>query len=232
VFLESRYLSVNEIIKSLGGNVDIIEIASGLSARSLEWPPGDYVYIETDLPGMLAKKQYVFNQILSETGKQKNPGHHFYPLNALDYAGWDSLGKKFFSSKKRNIAVIHEGLANYLSREEKERLRDNIAKFFGSFAANGFWITPDFYPYGNRHKTWITKMIDRRIEKKTQRKYSHFSGQQEVTDFLSRAGFQSDFISSSHVSGHLTCVSKMHLDRVKSSAALERYKTCIARYNV
>jgi O-methyltransferase involved in polyketide biosynthesis len=224
VFFESRYLSVDETLRNSAKGYAVVEIAAGLSARGLQWSRNNPIYIETDLPGMLSIKQRVFNKVLGGTGASQNPNHHFYPLNALDYNDWDRLGKEFFDEKKSGIAVIHEGLASYLSREEKEKLRYNIKKFFENYSSSGIWITPDFYPYQAADKTWIVKLVERRVEQRTGRRYDHFfAGHKEVVEFLTQGGFQVVFSDSTSVLERLTCIGKMHLDEEKVKKALKRF---------
>lgn len=174
VFFEARYLLVNKLLEDIGDEYAVVEIASGLSSRGLEWSKRDSIYIETDLPDMLRIKKHVIDKILIETRGTQNSHHYFYPLNVMDCEDWERLGQAFFSEKKHNIAVIHEGLANYLSRDEKDVLRDNIKRFLRTYASLGVWITPDFYPYGKRHKTWIVDLVEKCIESRTERKYHYF----------------------------------------------------------
>jgi len=225
VFFESRYLSVDETLRNNAKGYAVVEIASGLSARGLQWAGSNSIYIETDLPGMLSIKWQVFNKVLQQTGTVQNPNHHFYPLNALEYDDWDRLGKRFFDGKKPHIAVIHEGLASYLSNEEKGKLRDNIKRFFENYSSSGIWITPDFYPYRKADRTWIVKMVEKRVQQKTGRRYDNFfAGDKEVVEFLAQGGFQVLSSDSCFVLEQLTCIAKMHLDKRKVEKALKRFK--------
>jgi O-methyltransferase involved in polyketide biosynthesis len=229
-FFESRYTSVNAILKSLGNDYAVIEVAAGLSARGLEPFLENSLYIETDLPEMLSTKQSVFQRVLQQSGKVQGGRHHFYPLNALNYNEWEGLGNKFFAGKQAKIAVVHEGLAPYLSREEKDRLRDNIKRFFSAFASKGAWITPDFYPYSSAQKTGIARLMEQRIERRTGRKYSRFSGLEEVREYVIQAGFQAEFVDSASIIDQLTCISKLNLDKETIRRALHRFKVSVARY--
>ncbi len=227
-FIESRYLSVNQILKNLGGDFAVVEIAAGLSPRGLEWSGGNSLYIETDLQDMLSIKQQVFDKVLHEKGITQRRNHHFSPLNALDFNDWDKLGQRFFDSGKTNIAVVHEGLASYLTMAEKEQLRDNIGKFFGKYASKGTWITPDFYPYENARKTWILRLIQRRLERKTKTKMHHFANGDEVLKFFAQGGFQASSRDSSFIFNQVTCISKVPLNREKIRQALGRYQVYLA----
>ncbi len=128
-YLEARYIALNEALNKLGDSYTVIEIASGLSARGLERMSKASTFIETDLPDMLATKQKVIEKILTERNLAQSPNHNFYALNALDRHAWEELGRKFLNGAKGNIVIIHEGLGQYLTAEEKVRLRDNIARF-------------------------------------------------------------------------------------------------------
>jgi O-methyltransferase involved in polyketide biosynthesis len=228
--LESRYLSVNGVLQELDDSYAVVEIACGLSARGLEWIGSNKLYIETDLPDMLSIKQQVFGNILIEKGISQAINHHFFPLNALDYDDWDRLGQKFFNAKKSNIAIIHEGLAGYLSIEEKQKLMDNIKRFFHKYSIAGIWITPDFYPYDGDRGTWILKLWKKGLERKTQTKIHYFANNHELLDFLLHGGFQASLRSSSFVLDQVTCISKVPLDKEEVRQALDRYQVCIARY--
>ena len=230
VFLESRYLSVNRLLRNLGDSYAVVEIAAGLSARGLEWAGSKSLYIETDLPDMLSIKQQAFDKVMLETGIAQSRNHHFCPLNALDFKDWDQLGQRFFSAGKNNIAVIHEGLGSYLSRSEKEKLRDNIKSFFQKYAAKGVWITPDFYPYETARKTWILKLVQFRLELKTKTKMDHFNNREEVMEFFSEGGFRASSTGSSPIFDQITCISKVPLNREKIKQALGRYQVYQAEY--
>jgi O-methyltransferase involved in polyketide biosynthesis len=229
-FLESRYLSVNGVLKNFDDSYAVVEIAAGLSPRGLEWSGSNALYIETDLPDMLSIKQQVLDKVLLEKGISRARNHHFCPLNALDYDDWERLGQRFFSAGKSNIAIVHEGLAGYLSREEKGKLRDNIKRFFQKYSTTGVWITPDFYPYDGARRTWILKLGQRWLERKTKTKRHHFANRQEVLEFFAQGGFQASSRDSSFVFDQVTCVSKVPLNKEEVRQALDRYQIYLARY--
>ncbi|MGA9048520.1 MAG: class I SAM-dependent methyltransferase [Dehalococcoidia bacterium] len=229
-YLEGRYLSLNEALNTLDDSYTVIEIASGLSARGLERISKPSVFIETDLPDMLATKQKVIQKILTEKNAAPSLNHHFYALNALDPNAWDDLGRRFFNGNKGNIVVIHEGLAQYLAAEEKVKLRDNIAGFFDRYAAKGLWITTDFFPREKIRKTWLLKLIDSRIEKKTGRKYHQFATLEEIRKFMEQGGFQASLRDCSFIFDRLTCVRKVRLNKASIREVLRTYDICTAVY--
>jgi len=229
VFLEARYLAVNSALREVVGNWSIVEVASGLSARGLEWSKNCQLYIETDLPDMLKIKSKVLEQVGQKSGGFPDEHHKLFPLNAMEYLDWESLGSEFFGGEKMNIVVVHEGLASYLSQAEKDTLRDNIHRFLVTYASNGLWITPDFYTYGKGQKTPMISFINSRIESRTGRKYHHFASDEQVSAYLRQGGFDASCYSSSIVFNQLSCLKRLDLDRGRIFKIVSTFKTWIAR---
>ena len=229
VFLEARYLSVNSVLREIGSDWAIVEVASGLSARGLEWAKNCRLYIETDLPDMLNIKSRVLEQLGHKSGSFPDTHHKLFPLNAMDYSEWEKLGSEFFGGEKMNIAVVHEGLASYLSQAEKDTLRDNIHKFLVTYSSNGLWITPDFYTYGEGQKTPIISFINRRIESRTGRKYHHFASDDQVSAYLRVGGFDASYDTGSMVFNQLSCLKKLDLDGDRIFKIVSTFKTWLAR---
>lgn len=221
--LEGRYLVINEAIKKLGRDISLIEVASGLSARSLEWVNRDFVYLETDLPEMIKIKEQVFDEVAKSQGLRINPNHHFLPLNATNLSEWEKLGKKYFGKKSGKIAIIHEGLVVYLTREEQERLRDNIRNFLTTYSPNGAWITTDFSTQ-KRKESLLVAFAKKLIQRNTQREFNHFESPQDVVDFLNAGGLEVEILDNSSVFGKLTCVEKSRMDSSKVREGMVNYR--------
>ena len=217
------------ILETLDETWAIVEIAAGISARSLEWADHRIPYIETDLPEMLETKQTIFNEISMKKGIHDNPNHAFMPLNALNWEEWDQLGQKYFADHSFKIAVINEGLLGYLSRDEKAQLRDNIKTFFTSYAVDGMWISPDFVNSNKRNKNWIERQIQKGTERKTERKFDRFDNREEIREFLEQGGFQVDFPDNEAVLDKLTCIPKMHLKLEQIRPHLALHQSCLAK---
>lgn len=229
VFLEARYLSINSALREVVGNWAIVEVASGLSGRGLEWSKNCRLYVESDLPEMLNIKSKVLNQVGQKRGNFPYEHHKLFPLNAIDYSDWEKLGGEFFAGEKMNIIVVHEGLASYLSQEEKDTLRDNIHRFLVTYASNGLWITPDFYTYGKGQKTPMISFINGRVESKTGRKYHHFASDEQVSLYLRKGGFDASCYSGSMIFNQLSCLKKLDLDKDRIFKIVSTFKTWLAR---
>lgn len=227
--LEGRYLATNEALREVGNDFAVVEIASGLSPRGLDWSGRNSLYIETDLPEMLSMKKRVIGRVLQKMNMAEDPGHHFHTLNALEDSDWHRLGQTYFSQGRLNIAVITEGLINYLRSEEKEKIRDNIKKFFDNYALKGVWITPDFSLREDVMKgAPFVGYTNTRIERDTDRSYRYFANDDEVLEFLRQGGFEADFQDSMPSLNELTCISKLHLSRDRVRQVVYRYRVCVA----
>ncbi|HME52775.1 MAG TPA: hypothetical protein VKM55_11200 [Candidatus Lokiarchaeia archaeon] len=227
--LEIRYMSTNAVLETLDESWAIVEIAAGISARSLELASRQRLYVETDLPGMLGTKQKIYEEIASQSSIEVNPNHYFKPLNALDPAGWDMLGKTHFAERASNIAVINEGLLSYLSRDEKARLRDNIAIFFKTYAAEGAWISPDFANLPGRYSTWMSRRGKKIMEHRVGRLFDRFDTRDEVVAFMQQGGFRVEFPSNESLLPRLSCIPMMHIKSARIPPILEKHQACIAR---
>lgn len=221
---EGRYLAINEAIKKLGNNFAIIEVASGLSSRGLEWINKNFLYIETDLPEILEKKESIFNNIVKDENIKTNQNHIFLPLNVIDYGKWEEIGKKYFADKNIKIAIIHEGLISYFSKDEQVIFRDNIAKFLQTYSPNGAWITSDFALPRKMSESWIIKLGKKIIERDTKRKLNHFRNHQEVVDFLKYGNLEADVLDNTTVIESLTCVPKLKLNKEIIKEISKTYK--------
>jgi O-methyltransferase involved in polyketide biosynthesis len=222
--LEGRYLAINEAVRELGDDISVIEVASGLSPRGLEWASKNFLYIETDLPGILETKKGVFGEIIKEENIKPNSKHIFLPLNAIDYEQWDKIGKDYFGDRNKKAVIVHEGLIPYFNKKEQEIFRDNIKRFLKEYSPNGAWITPDFNLPKKMNEGLIVRFSKKIIERQTKRRFNHFTSQQEVFDFLAAGDLEARVLDNSFIIEKLTCIPKLHLNKTKVIGTLERYK--------
>jgi O-methyltransferase involved in polyketide biosynthesis len=110
---EARYKSVVSAIKR-EGITQVLELASGLSLRGLAMTEDpEYTYVETDLPGITEEKQQILSIIKSNQALRERQNLFFHAVNILEFPQISSAIRHFEPS--RPVAVIHEGLFQYLS---------------------------------------------------------------------------------------------------------------------
>lgn len=138
LLVESRYRAIDQAAKNRG-YTQVFELASGFLPRGLEMTddPGT-VFIETDLPGVIAAKREICAEI---GGARPN----------LRFAGLDVTAPpaKYLEAAaeldpKKEVLVLCEGLLMYLTRAEKAAVCAGAAALLRRHG--GAWITTDFTP--------------------------------------------------------------------------------------
>ncbi len=139
-FFEARYLLLNELIKKEKAQ-QIVELASGLTPRGLELTEGNssVLYVEMDLPGILAEKEEIIKKIAKDKKVNNSQNLYFEAGNALKSEDLDKATSHF--DREKEITIINEGLLRYLSHDEKKQLALAIKSQLQKFG--GQWITPD-----------------------------------------------------------------------------------------
>jgi len=118
-FLLTRHLLIDRLLVEAverGEVSQVIEVAAGLSPRGWRFVEryGDgLTYIETDLPGMAARKRAALERVGS-----LGPGHRVQELDALRGDGEESLPSLIAElDPSGGLAIVSEGLLSYLDRE-------------------------------------------------------------------------------------------------------------------
>jgi O-methyltransferase involved in polyketide biosynthesis len=115
-----------------GAVSQVIEVAAGLSARGWRFAEGygeTLTYIETDLPGMLARKQRALDQIGAI-----GPNHRVEVLDVLLADGPASVAEIAGTlDPERGVAIITEGLLNYLNTDAVVAIWERFAKTLKRF---------------------------------------------------------------------------------------------------
>jgi hypothetical protein len=115
-FLLARHRAIDGLLEAAidsGQIAQVVEVASGLSPRGWRFANrygSRITYIETDLPGMTARKRAALDEIGS-----LNDHHRVQELDALSAAGPGSLAELVDGlNREQGLAIITEGLLNYL----------------------------------------------------------------------------------------------------------------------
>lgn len=161
-FLLQRHLVIDhqvELMIEQHGITQIIELAAGLSPRgyrlSQKYP--HLTYIETDLPGMAARKQALLATLTT------TPSHRVEACNILQTEGTESL-EALFQRLDRNqpTLVISEGLVNYFELPMIRTVWQRLAKQLAE-CPMGVYVT-DLYPDLQEHPSyryvqWAQKLV-------------------------------------------------------------------------
>jgi hypothetical protein len=139
--LEARYKSIAaQVLKS--GITQVLELASGFSLRGLAMTLNPKInYVESDLGDLTTEKLSLISKIQTEHHLKDNGNYHIAIANALDLEQLREAAR--FFQPHQSLAVVNEGLIQYLSYEEMKVLAKNVRELLLEFG--GVWITPDFF---------------------------------------------------------------------------------------
>jgi O-methyltransferase involved in polyketide biosynthesis len=220
---EARYKSITRLIVESGAP-QVLELASGYSLRGLDLTrDGTIRYVETDLPGVIATKLGLLQDVRQHHGIGASARHVVTAANALELDQVRAAAAVL--DKGRPVAVLCEGLIMYLSKEETERLTANIHRLLGEFAG-GLWITPDFSfradarelpPARVRLREAITGVTQRQLDA------SAFQDEADLAAFLGRAGFDVRVRSQVDETPSFSSIQSLGL----STAVVERLRSAL-----
>ena len=140
--LLARHRVIDHILKEAidAGRVgQIVEVAAGLSPRGLRMRRRhpEIVYVEGDLPEMIADKR-------QRIGEQLSADHRLVTINALAQVGADSLHALADSlDTTKGVAVITEGLLPYFDGVSGAQIWRSIQGFMALFS-EGLYLS-DYY---------------------------------------------------------------------------------------
>ena len=138
--LELRYKSVTETIRKLRAT-QVLELASGFSLRGLAVTQDPQItYVESDLEELTDEKASLVADLRRQYRLAEHGNLHLVTADALDRNQLRSAATSF--RRDRPIAVVNEGLLQYLSATEMATVARNIRDLLMEF--DGVWITPDF----------------------------------------------------------------------------------------
>ncbi|HEY9683735.1 MAG TPA: class I SAM-dependent methyltransferase [Oculatellaceae cyanobacterium] len=138
---EARYKSIVNVIANSGIN-QVLELASGFSLRGFAMTrAASLTYIESDLRELNSEKLKLLAELSQHKAEDGCGNHSVATVNALVLSELQEAVRQL--DKNLPLIVVHEGLVQYFSKEERELLAKNIRALLAEFAG-GCWITPDF----------------------------------------------------------------------------------------
>jgi O-methyltransferase involved in polyketide biosynthesis len=145
---ECRYKLNNKLMKE-NGAIKVLELASGLAPRGLQWTENPNVtYVEFDLPRKIEEKRQIVAKLLSHSKMKPRPNLYFEAGDVLNREDMITAVSHFHIGDGP-IIIINEGLLRYLTHDQKKILAGNIKYLLERLG--GCWITPDVNaPYVNQ----------------------------------------------------------------------------------
>lgn len=169
-------------------DLQVLELACGLSPRGHRFTqqhPG-ITYIETDLPGMAARK----TSLLATLGAL-NERHRVVTCNILEHDTSDSLETVITRecSPTRPLVIITEGLVNYFELTTISPVWQRIAALLHGFPL-GIYLT-DVYPEVEGHRfSGIIRASNRMLRAASRSRFMlHFSCDAAMQQHFLRLGF-------------------------------------------
>ena len=220
---EARYKSITQLIRSSGA-AQVLELASGYSLRGLDLTrDGSLCYVETDLPGVVATKLSLLEEVRRRHEIAPSPLHVVTSADALDIEQLRAATAVL--DRSQSLMILCEGLIGYLTREETARVADNVRMLIGEFKG-GWWIVPDF-----AFKTEIRNLPPERIRLReaitgvTQRQLdaSAFESADDLASFLGRFGFEAQVRSQIDETPSFSTIAALSL----SPAVLDRLRPAL-----
>jgi O-methyltransferase involved in polyketide biosynthesis len=193
-YAEIRYKSLQQGI--LRAKVkQVVEFASGFSFRGINMAEdAGLLYVETDLPEMHETRIQLRRELEADGTMPARENVIFLPLDIMNEDHWAALENTLRRSQP--VAVVHEGLFQYFSKDEKAAAARKIAWLLRRHG--GVWITPDLEPVPAANPQapphpQYAKLIAA-ITSSTSRDLSHnaFSSRQEAEDFFAGLGFRAN----------------------------------------
>lgn len=209
---EGRYLNINDALPKNNKYV-LLELASGLSPRSIEKSKEGVTVIETDLPKLINLKEQVIENIYKD---DKRPDHHhLLTINVMNREELQTVRKLYQKiGNNKPLYIVHEGLLPYFSDEEKIQFRDNMQWFLKKIAPQkGYWITTDFTPYPKKkeQKSAVVQFMTKIVEKITKRKANWTDSHENIALFLKEGGFKCTRLVNSNLEKKMSIHKKIDL---------------------
>ncbi len=216
--VEARYKMIEQVVARFNG-MQILELASGLLPRGIIRSQNpDVTFIESDLPGMIYRKEQVVQQLIGS-----RPNLHFLAIDVTSRPNPLPLTGYFHSEKP--VTLLSEGLLMYLTFAEKQQVCANVREMLQTYG--GVWITSDFTTKAGsgqmRQNDPALRQLNQKISSLTGRSLTEneFDHLEHAKHFALEQGFRVEEFSMLEVFDQLNCVSVLRID-------LERAKPLLA----
>lgn len=189
--LEIRYKSIQYALEQ-AHVTQILEFASGISLRGLAMTKApSLIYVETDLPELNQEKVDLVSKVMKRNNIENRANLFFHAVNVLNFDEIEPVLRHF--SVHKPLAIVHEGLFQYLTRDEKKQAAKNIHRLLERYG--GVWMTPDLDTKSSFHAQLVSRSQSEEmmgiIKNLTGRDFMHnaFEDDEDVLAFFHDLGF-------------------------------------------
>lgn len=193
-FVEARAKSITNYLRRTGRR-QVLELASGILMRGLHMTADSGLkYVHSDLPEILEEEKSLEKTLCQILGIPFRQNLYYEPVNAICPEQITAAARHFDEGP---IAVVHEGMMNYFSKDEKIKLALNIKELLKQF--RGVWITPDFSTK-ERYNRYLTNpdmaKIMEAVSGATARDLYNcaFDNEEEIRQFIRTQGFKAEVL--------------------------------------
>jgi len=188
---EARYKSLLQAVRKSAGK-QILEFASGFCFRGAVLAKDPSLrYVETDLPEVHEERLKMRHHLEAQGSLPPRPQLVFAPANLMSESEVEKAVEGFDETKP--LTILHEGLFQYFSLDEKKEAARVIGKLLKRFG--GVWMTPDFETKEDKLKLQWThpqfRVLFLSLVASTQRYLldTAFENDDHVISFFSDLGF-------------------------------------------
>lgn len=210
---EARYKMISKLVREAEVK-QILELAAGYSPRGIEMAQDPSVkYVELD-KSVAEKRRIIEN--LSANGKiPVEPNLHVIEGDACNGQDLESAVEYF--SKEEPVAIIHEGLLKYLTREKQKAVAINIRQILKRFG--GVWITSDC---SLEEKNANIAQFEKKLGERKNFNFSEgmFQNREEFINFFEELGFEVEERSMEEVTNDV-----VSLDKIPKEIGFNKEKT-------
>ncbi|HVA83025.1 MAG TPA: class I SAM-dependent methyltransferase [Candidatus Aquilonibacter sp.] len=182
--VEARTQGIDQAIRKEGVR-QVIELAAGFSPRGMQFTADPtFTYVETDLEETIIQKSQIAQSIL-QSQKIFRPNLYFYVANALSLSHLRDAREPLGPQK---LAVVSEGIFNYLTMDERRILSQNIKHTLNLYG--GAWMLSDISTEEKRARK-TSNSDNKKIRDITGRDTvsTAFQDDSHITSFFNALGF-------------------------------------------
>jgi O-methyltransferase involved in polyketide biosynthesis len=207
---EARYKSIGAMIRRTGVR-QILELAAGFSSRGLAMTADAGLrYVEIDREEIAAEKVALISAISRRHRLLPRDNLRVLAANILEPDPLQAATNCLRAAQP--VAIVHEGLLQYLSSSETETVARNIHEILGAFG--GVWITPDLALKSDAANVSDRQKVFQRIVAETTDRTMYnnaFENVEHVREYFKRLGFQVEMFNQLYLAPNLVSIDRLRL---------------------